>query len=109
MDTEMTTPTTAPAMVTVIIEPENLSCMMASFACGAVLQSFSKPRSRMVALFEMAQQARREMVYAEPEQTHDSLLGLAESQGKVTETSTSDARFSGTPRTTPRRAAFGPT
>jgi hypothetical protein len=31
MDTEMTTPTAAPAIVSVVVEPENLSRMMASF------------------------------------------------------------------------------
>jgi hypothetical protein len=35
MDTEMTTLTAAPAIATVIIEPENLSRMMASF-CPAL-------------------------------------------------------------------------
>jgi hypothetical protein len=35
MDTEMTTPIATPTMATVIIEPENLSRMMASF-CSAM-------------------------------------------------------------------------
>src|SRR5947207_2322774 len=38
MDTEMTTLTAAPAMATDIIEPENLSRMMASFCPTVLLQ-----------------------------------------------------------------------
>src|SRR5438128_1935366 len=59
MDTEMKTLTAAPAMATVIIEPENLSRMMASF-CPAVPNCNGipmKPRlARIIALFGMHQQ-----------------------------------------------------
>jgi hypothetical protein len=42
MDTEMTALTAAPAIATVIIEPENLSRMMASF-CPAMPYGYGVP------------------------------------------------------------------